>query len=305
LFFPALTEGLELSPRIVYLGPTANQYLTPAVDYFVDHLHKKRFFVAGTDSVMPRAVALIVREHLRRKGGDAGVVDEAYLHIRSNDTTELMNKLLKAKPDVVINAIYGTASIDLFNALREARMTPDQVPTLSLNITQNEVKGLNPEGLAGSYLAASYFQSVPGQVNAEFVEKMKRKHGPDTTVTDPMCAAYAAVNLWAQAVRKARSPQPEAVLRAVRGLGFEGPRGQNHIDPDNLYTWLPARLARIRPDGELDLITAEGLNTTIAPIPYPATRKKDEWNGFIKGLSLGWNDQWYAPPHWKPGLGEP
>jgi urea transport system substrate-binding protein len=67
------------------------------------------------------------------------------------------------------------------------------------------------------------------------------------------------------------------------------------IDPENLHTWLPARLARIRADGELELISSPGLNERIAPIPYPKSRSPNKWDEFVRGLNFKWNGKWQAP----------
>ena len=55
LIYPVQFEGLETSPCIVYLGAAPNQQILPAVQWAVTSLHKKRFFLVGSDYVFPRA----------------------------------------------------------------------------------------------------------------------------------------------------------------------------------------------------------------------------------------------------------
>ena len=59
-------------------------------------------------------------------------------------------------------------TLEDFRALREAGVTADRVPTLSVSITENELKGLDLSAGAGDYLAASYFQSVDTPAGRRF-----------------------------------------------------------------------------------------------------------------------------------------
>jgi urea transport system substrate-binding protein len=295
LFFPAATEGLEQSPRIVYLGPAPNQYLLPAVDYLTDTLKKKRIIVVGSDSIFPRTVAQIVMDHLRTKK-DVEYLGAKFLPIAATSTFQFVRQISFTKPDAIINCIYGTANASFFADLGKESFTPARPTTMSISISQNEIKAMNPSALAGDYLAASYFQGVDRPEGKDFVQKMKLKYGRDTIATDAMGAAYGSVNLWAKTVTEIGSTEPSEVLKAIRGQEFEGPRGRVKIDPDNLHTWLPARIAKIRADGELDLVNGPGLNERIAPIPYPSSRTPERWDEFARGLNFQWNGKWQAPP---------
>jgi urea transport system substrate-binding protein len=295
LFFPGQSEGLEQSPRIVYLGPVPNQQLLPALDFLTDTLKKKRFVVVGSDSIFPRAVAQIVKDHLKTKGGRIESFNERFLPVASTSTFQFIRSLTFEKPDAIINALYGPVNVSFFEDLRKEGISPETTVTLSVSITQNEIKAMNPPALAGDYLAASYFQMVERAEGVAFANKMKHKYGREAIVTDPMGAAYGSVNLWAKTVSQIGSTDPTEVLKAIRGQEFEGPRGLVRIDPDNLHTWLPARLAKIRADGELDLITANGLNERIAPVIYPKTRTPEKWDEFLRGLNFKWEGKWQAP----------
>jgi urea transport system substrate-binding protein len=42
----------------------------------------------------------------------------------------------------------------------------------------------------------------------------------------------------------------------------------------------------VRPDGEFEVLWS--LTKPIRPIPYPATRTREEWDAFIDDLTSGW-----------------
>ncbi len=87
LFYPVQYEGLEESPRIVYLGPAPNQQLIPAVDFAVDTLKKKRIALVGSDYVFPHTAHAIIKDRVaeRKKGGaDIEVVAEVFVPLGSS-----------------------------------------------------------------------------------------------------------------------------------------------------------------------------------------------------------------------------
>jgi urea transport system substrate-binding protein len=206
-----------------------------------------------------------------------------------------IDRIRQTGPDVVINTINGGTNVVFFQELRKAGYTPGTLPTLSVSITENEVKGLMPAALAGDYLAASYFQTIARPESREFIRRLRAQYGREAVATDQMAGAYCGVHLWAGAVRAAGSPGPAAVLAAVRGRAFDGPRARVRIDPANLHTWLPVHIGRIRPDGLVDVLPGVGSAVPIAPVPVPPTRTPEQWDEFLRGLWFGWNGKWQAP----------
>jgi urea transport system substrate-binding protein len=234
-------------------------------------------------------------DHLKLKGNRVEFFDQKFLHVASTSTFQFVRDISFAKPDAIINAIYGPANANFFFDLRKDGLTSDKTVTISISLTQTEVRSMNSSALTGDYLAATYFELVDRPEGREFANRMKEKYGRDAIVSDPMCAAYGGVKLWAKTVTQIGLTDPSEVPKAIRGQEFEGPRDRVKIDPDNLHTWLPARIAKIGADGELEMITGPGLNKRIAPIPYPDTRTREKWDEFARGLSFKWEGKWQAP----------
>ena len=66
LIYPVQFEGLETSPCILYMGAAPNQQILPALKWAMTSLHKKRFYLVGSDYVFPRAANAIIKDHLQR-----------------------------------------------------------------------------------------------------------------------------------------------------------------------------------------------------------------------------------------------
>jgi urea transport system substrate-binding protein len=147
--------------------------------------------------------------------------------------------------------------------------------------------------MAGDYLAATYFQAIDRPQNGAFLEKWRSRYGTDRAVTDNMVAAYTGVHLWAKAVAKAGTIDPEVVTEAVGGVEFEGPSGRIMIDPENRHAWRPWRVGQVRADGTVEVVTAS--TGSVRADPFPATRTRHEWERLLTGLYVGWGGRWQAP----------
>jgi urea transport system substrate-binding protein len=280
LFYPVQYEGLEQSPRVVYLGPAPNQQFIPAVEFLTKTLGKKKLFVVGSDCVSSRATSEIIKDYAQKLPG-VSVVGQYYIPLGSTNALDPLTALQRANPDAIINTISGRTNFHFFQLLRQKGYTPDTLPTLSVSITENEVKGLTPGAMAGNYLAASYFQTIDRPESREFIRKLKASFGRDAVATDQMAAAYCGVHLWAKAAANAGSVDPTAVLAAVRGLEFDGPRARVRIDPTNLHAWLPVHIGRIRTDGLVDLVGFYNTN-----LPPHLRVLKDEIEGYAREYGL-------------------
>ncbi|WP_405160877.1 urea ABC transporter substrate-binding protein [Nocardia sp. NBC_01499] len=290
LFYPTFYEGVESSPNVVYTGATPNQYIIPAVKWFMEN-RGKRIFLVGSDYIWPRAANAVIKAQAEYLGGT--VVGEKYLPLGSSETAPILQAIKETQPEVIVSTVVGDTNIPFFRDLRAAGITPKTIPTLSLALGETELQSLETATMAGDYVAQTYFQSIDTADNHRFVAEVKRRYGPDTVVSDQMEAAYASVHLWAQAVRSAGSADPQRVLRAIRGMGMNAPQGRVYVDEENLHTWKTPRIGRIRADGQVDIIWAS--EALVHPMPYSIFRTKQAWEDMVSELFRMWGGDWSAP----------
>ena len=291
LFYPVQYEGLEESPRIVYLGPTPNQQLVPAVEFLVKQ-GKRRLYLIGSDYVFPRTASAIIKDKVKDIPG-LEVAGETFIPFGSTDVSAAVVDIRLADPDAVVNTVNGSTNFYFYRELRKEGVTSATLPTLSVSISENEVRGLDPVAMAGDYLAASYFQTVGTAEGREFVRKVREKYGHERVTSDAMAAAYTGVHLWAKAAAKAGAADADSVLNAVRGLEFAGPGGVVRVDPQTLHTWQRWQIGTVRSDGLVDVVASSPEN--VRPYPYLGTRTRAEWEQFLNALYLGWHGRWIAP----------
>ncbi|KZM55583.1 MAG: urea ABC transporter substrate-binding protein [Bacillaceae bacterium] len=263
LWYPVQYEGMESSPNIFYTGATTNQQIVPAVSWLLNNKGKK-FFLIGSDYVFPRTANSIIKAQLKAEGGE--VVVEEYTPLGHTDYSTVINKMKKVKPEVVFNTLNGDSNVAFFKQLKDAGITSKDVTVMSVSIAEEEIRGIGGEVLAGHLAVWNYFQTTDTPENKAFVEKYKEAYGEERVTDDPIEAAYIAVHLWAEAVKKAGSFEVEKVKEAAKGIEYKAPGGTVKIEGENQHLWKTVRIGEIQPDGQFKEIWNSG--EPVKPDPY-------------------------------------
>lgn len=287
LIYPVQYEGLEESPNIIYTGAAPNQQIIPAVKWSFDNLGK-RFFLVGSDYVFPRTANAIIKDQVTALQGE--ILGEDYILLGSNQVEDTVKKIVKMRPDVILNTINGDSNIAFFKALRQAGITPEQIPTISFSIAEDELRSLPREDMVGDYAVWNYFQSIDSSSNQSFVNAFQNKYGPHRVTSDPIEAGYFGVYLWSQAVTDGGSLDVNVIREHIQDQSFQAPEGTVYIDSNNQHTWKTVRVGKIKADGQFDIVWSS--DKPIRPVPYPISRSKAEWDNFLNSLYHGWNQNW-------------
>ncbi len=273
LFYPVQYEGLEASPNIFYTGAAPNQQIVPAVSWLLENKGQK-FYLLGSDYVFPRTANQIIKAQLAAEGGQ--VVGEEYTPLGHTDFSTIISKIKDAKPDVIFNTLNGDSNVAFFKQLKDAGITADDIPVMSVSVAEEEIRGIGADVLAGHYAAWNYFQTTDTPENEAFVSKYKEKYGSERVTSDPIEAGYFGVYLWAEAVKKAGTTDVAKVKEAAKGITFNAPEGTVTIDGDNQHTFKIVRIGQIQTDGQFKEVWNSG--EPVKPDPFLETY---EW---AKGL---------------------
>jgi urea transport system substrate-binding protein len=273
LFYPVQYEGLEASPNIFYTGAAPNQQIVPAVSWLLKNKGKK-FYLLGSDYVFPRTANQIIKAQLAAEGGQ--VVGEEYTPLGHTDFSTIISKIKAAKPDVIFNTLNGDSNVAFFKQLKDAGITADDIPVMSVSVAEEEIRGIGADVLAGHYAAWNYFQTTETPENEAFVKKYKEKYGAERVTSDPIEAGYFGVYLWAEAVKKAGTTDVAKVKEAAKDISVKAPEGPVTVDGENQHTYKIVRIGQIQSDGQFKEVWNSG--NAVKPDPFLKTY---EW---AKGL---------------------
>lgn len=266
LWYPLQYEGMEASPNIMYTGSAPNQQVAPGVEFCFDNFGK-RMYLVGSDYIFPRTANKIAKAHLNYLGGT--VVGEEYKPLDADNFRDVIQDIVAKKPDVIINTINGASNKAFFIQLREAGVTPKDIPVMSFSVSEREALYIGPQFVEGHLATWCYFQTIASFQNKTFVQRYKELYGQDKIIGDPMEAAYIAVQLWALACEKAGSFDTEKVRIAAKGLSYDAPEGIVKIDGENQHLQKRVRIGRINSKGLIDEVWESP--SAIKPDPYLST----------------------------------
>ncbi len=265
LWYPVQFEGNECSADIMYSGAQPNQQILPALDWAFEK-GKKRIFLLGSDYVFPRTANLILKKHILHDGGT--VAGEEYVPLGGTDFSSIITKIRVAKPDIIFNTLNGDSNVSFFKQMAAAGITESQIPVMSFSIAEQEAKAMGPSLVNGSYAAWNYFESLNDPMNKQFIAAYRKKYGQDSVIDDPMVHGYIDVYIWAAAVKKAGSFDPQSVRKAATELGWTGTAMGPIQFADNQSLYQTAYVGQLQPDGQFNILWKS--KEPLRPEPYDA-----------------------------------
>jgi len=286
LFYPVQYEGEELSKNVFYTGAAPNQQAIPAVEYLMskDGGGAKRWVLLGTDYVYPRTTNKILRAFLKSKGVADKDIDEKYTPFGHADYQTIVadvKKFAAGGKTAVVSTINGDSNVPFYKELGNQGLKAKDVPVVAFSVGEEELRGVDTKPLVGHLAAWNYFQSIKAPANTEFKKKWaayaKAKgiagHKDKPITNDPMEAAYIGINMWAQAVAKAKSTDTDKVIAAMAGQTFKAPSGiTSKMDEKNHHLHKAVFIGEVKADGQFNVVWK-----TKGPV------KAKPWSPYIPG----------------------
>src|SRR5436190_16559610 len=284
LFYPVQYEGEELSKNVFYTGAAPNQQAIPAVEYLMSKEGggAKRWVLLGTDYVYPRTTNKILRAYLKTKGVADKDIDEKYTPFGHSDYQTIVadvKKFSAGGKTAVVSTINGDSNVPFYKELGNQGLKAKDVPVVAFSVGEEELRGVDTKPLVGHLAAWNYFESIKNPTNAAFIKEwteysIKKNipgHKDKPLTNDPMEATYIGIHMWAQAVAKAKSTDPDKVIAAMAGQTFPAPGGfTSTMDAKNHHLHKPVFIGEIKSDGQFNVVWKT-----------PGPVKAQPWSPFI------------------------
>ncbi len=285
LFYPVQYEGEELSKNVFYTGAAPNQQAIPAVEYLMSKEGggAKRWVLLGTDYVYPRTTNKILRAFLKSKGVADKDIDEKYTPFGHSDYQTIVadiKKFAAGGKTAVVSTINGDSNVPFYKELGNQGLKATDVPVVAFSVGEEELRGVDTKPLVGHLAAWNYFMSIKNPANSEFekkwvtyAKKMKLANAGKPLTNDPMEAAYIGINMWKQAVEKAKTTEVNKVIAAMAGQTYKAPSGiVSKMDEKNHHLHKAVFIGEVQGNGQFNVVWK-----TKGPI------KAQPWSPFIPG----------------------
>lgn len=275
LFYPTLYEGFEYSGNVVYTGAAPNQNSAMLADWMTTH-HGARVYLVGSDYIYPYESNRIMSDFILARPGGAKL-GEKYVKLDASekDFVRIVRDIRDKQPDFIFSTVVGKATRMFYQAYADAGLDPASMPIASLSTCEAEVSEMGTRIAQGHITAAPYFQSIGTERNRATVGRFRSLFGDE--VEPNMCweAAYFQVHLYAQAMARAGSDEPDRLLPFLTGSEWDAPQGRVRIDPHNHHTRLYPRIGRVDGTGQFAILAeaAQGVD----PDPYLVNHVPGGW----------------------------
>ena len=288
LFYPVQYEGEESQRNVFYTGAAPNQQAIPAVDYLMKEEKVKRWVLAGTDYVYPRTTNKILEAYLKAKGVAAEDIMINYTPFGHSDWQTIVASIKKfgsaGKKTAVVSTINGDANVPFYKELGNQGVKATDIPVVAFSVGEEELAGLDTKPLVGHLAAWNYFMSVDKPINKDFIKKWHAFiKNPKRVTNDPMEAHFIGFNMWIEAVKKAGTTAPDAVIDSIIGVSVTNLSGGYSTMMPNHHITKPVLIGEVKGDGQFNTVWET-----------PGLVVGDEWSDFLPG-SMDLIADWRAP----------
>ncbi len=255
LWYPCPYEGFECSDRVVYLGAAPNHHVGPATAW-VGRQGMGRAYLVGSNYVWGWETLRLARDRLLAEGVE--IVGERYVPLGSVAHGHVVEEICAQGADCVISSLIGPSSATFLRDLvaRDPGRRGRSGHVVSFNQTEADLDALGPAA-DGILSAGAFFQEEAGPA----LRAAAASHAPNGRVSAFLATAYAAVEIIAEAARRAGTDEPQAVFAAAAERALPTAMGELRIDPVLRHAALAPRLALARAG------RCEVIDRAAAPVP--------------------------------------
>jgi len=212
--YPQLYEGLECTKYLYCTGPTPAQQCDTFIPWLIKNGGKK-FYLPSADYVWPHTLNAYARKVIEKNGGE--VIGEEYFPVDHNEYSATVNKIMSSGVNVVFNTTIPPGVAALFKQLYEAGFSKKGGRLACVYYDENALNITPAHEIEGLASCLDYFKAV----NDPFGNKVQEKYNKMFGTKSPLTAGSAAtgmwrgINLWAAAVKEAKSAKRDDVAAAL------------------------------------------------------------------------------------------
>jgi branched-chain amino acid transport system substrate-binding protein len=179
-----------------------------------EHLGK-RWYTITSDYAWGHDLLKHFTAALSKKGGIH--VGNDMVALQTADYSPYILKAMKENPDVLVLLNVGPDTINSTKAAAEYGLKKKCKVVHALLFEPN-IRGAGPQVFADGYVAGSWHWKVDNPGAKEYADKYLKKHGERPHFM--AAAVYSATWQYLEAVKRAKTTNPEAVIKALEGYTF-------------------------------------------------------------------------------------
>jgi branched-chain amino acid transport system substrate-binding protein len=186
---------------------------------------RKRWFTITPDYVFGHALLDNARKVLEENGAEH--VGNAMHGLDVTEFSGYINNAVAQKPDVLCILNFGAQSTTTIQQAVAFGVKNDMEILLAWSGGLSQFQALGPETLEGIYVGAQYWHGVDSPGNNAFVELFKEEYDKNPSYSH--ASGYVGGKLILDGIKAAGSADPAEVVKALEGMTYDGPTGEETI----------------------------------------------------------------------------
>lgn len=247
LIYPTYYEGGDCNKYLICSGQLPNQQIDPMVSYLTQNVGKT-IYVLGHDYSWPRGSTEQMKKALGPLGGS--VIGADFFPFGTKDFGPAFAKVKAAKPDIVWMILVAA---DAVTAVKQYRSFDMKQPLVFHAWDDSMLNTVTPAEQAGILSTQAYFQTLDNPVNKAFTARFAKKFGT-ARINAIGESTYSSTILYAKAVEKAGSLEPEKVIAAMAEVTVDSPHGKLTIQGSSNHSRGGTVIAKVNDKADFDVI---------------------------------------------------
>ncbi|KUO71856.1 MAG: hypothetical protein APF77_07030 [Clostridia bacterium BRH_c25] len=189
--------------------------------WLFDNKKYKKVAVIYDNSDYGKGVSTVFSDSFKKLGGEV-TASESYIGGQEKDFSVILTKIKAASPEAIVLATYQEGAL----IIQQAKKAGLDVPFIgSDSIYTDDFIQLGGSSVEGTHVVCYFHPTDPRPAAQEFVKKYKEKYDKEVNSWSPY--AYDALNLLADAIKRAGSTDKAAIKKAISETSkFEGATGE-------------------------------------------------------------------------------
>ena len=202
-----------------------------------------KMYVLAADYGFGQVSALWTHVAAGLYGGE--IVGEEFIPLGNSEFAASIANVQKAKPDFMVHYLVGANQSQFYPQAQAVNLGLPAISTVNLQ-QGYEHKQFPAPSLANMFIPVAYIEEIPTAANKDFLAAWHAKWPDEPYVNQPARCAYVAVNIMAEAWRRAGTTETDAVIAALEsGITFDAPEGRVLLDPATHHLTMKIRMARV------------------------------------------------------------
>ena len=154
-------------------------------------------------------------------------VGNSYHSLAEKEFSGYLTNAIAAKPDVLLLLNFGSQSSDTLRQAVSFGMKNNMTILMAWASGLEQFEALGPDICDGVYFGAQYWHAIDSPFNKEFVQLVNGSLKIDPNYS--LAGSYICTKIMLDAIIKANSTDPKAVIAAMEGMKYEGLTGTEEI----------------------------------------------------------------------------